>query len=529
MKESLNLEALLRSVSFGTNEKIVTVLVFLLTVYISYQRFWHPLARYPGPFLASLTDVWQVREWLTGKQPYRLTRLHAKYGPIVRYGPDKLSVTCKDAVQTVYVRGHKTMPKTEYYNAFGQPHDPNLFNQRNQADHAVRRRVLLKAFSPQAVETYEPILDFHTHRLIENIEGHCRDGKSFDLKKTIYHFVCDAISDLMYGEDLGIQKGNSVDALPDDHTISLWSAAIGSWPTLQPILSIFLLLFPHPRSWMSFRNMLGYFLEAKKIVKNRLVAMLNEQCTERKDILSRIIGLKDSDLENKLNEANLAAETFGFLIAGIHPPSATMILLFYNLLHNKEVLDKAIAEIDLQLPPMTPGADVYSRSAVDTKLPYFRNCIKESFRISPAFTMPLARRVTQSEGIVLEGNLVPVGTSVAICNQAFHHNPKIWGDDHNCFHPSRWEDEANDELGKLLMHFGAGGRQCIGKSLALTVIYKTTATLLARFSFQLVNEKEQQDVEDGLFYGKLPDQVSVGISDLKGSLMVKASDRARMQ
>lgn len=79
------------------------------------------------------------------------------------------------------------------------------------------------------------------------------------------------------------------------------------------------------------------------------------------------------------------------------------------------------------------------------------------------------------------------------------------------------------------MHFGAGGRQCIGKSLALTVIYKTTATLLARFSFQLADEKEQQGVEDGVFYGKLPEQVSVGISDLKGPLMVKASDRAHVQ
>ncbi|KAJ6035911.1 hypothetical protein N7540_000190 [Penicillium herquei] len=275
--------------------------------------------------------------------------------------------------------------------------------------------------------------------------------------------------------------------------------------------------------------MLGYFLEAKKIVKSRLVAMADEKWEERKDILSRIISLKDSDLENKLNEANLAAETFGFLIAGVHPPSATMALLFYNLLHKKEALDRAIAEIDLQLSTMTPGSDIYSRSAVDTKLPYFRNCIKESFRLSPAFTMPLARRVTNSEGIFLDGNLLPVGTSIAICNHAFHHNPEIWGDDHNCFRPSRWEDEANDELGKLLMHFGAGGRQCIGKSLALTIIYKTTATLLARFSFQLANEKEQQDVEDGLFHGKLPDQVSVGISDLKGSLMVKASDRARAQ
>ncbi|KAJ5691555.1 hypothetical protein N7488_012290 [Penicillium malachiteum] len=275
--------------------------------------------------------------------------------------------------------------------------------------------------------------------------------------------------------------------------------------------------------------MLGYFLEAKKIVRNRLLAMSDEKWEDRKDIISRMIGLKDTDLENKLSEANLSAGTFGFLIAGIHPPSATMNLLFYNLLHNKEALNGVISEINLKLLPMTPGADVYSRSAVETSLPYLRECVKESFRITPAFTMPLSRRVTNSEGIFLNGNLLPVGTSITVCNHAFHHNSNVWGDDHNCFRPSRWEDEANEELGKLLMHFGTGGRQCIGKPLALTLIDKTTAILLARFSFQLANEEEQQEVENGLFYGKIPELVGVGRSDLKGSLMVKARERAHMR
>ncbi|KAJ5094795.1 hypothetical protein N7456_010656 [Penicillium angulare] len=343
MGESMNPEALLHPEPLGASVKIVTSISLILTVYILYQRFWHPFARYPGPFLASLTDVWQVKEWLTGKQPYHLTELHAKYGPIVRYGPDKLSVTCKDAVQTVYVRGHKIMPKTEYYEAFGQPNDPNLFNQRNQESHAIRRRIMLKAFAPQIVETYEPILDLHLQRMIEIINGYCRDGRVFDLKQTIYHFLCDGMCDLLYGESPGIQQGSPVASLPDDHHIALWSATIGSWPTLQPLLSIFLLLTPHPRAWKSFRNMLGYFLQAKRIVKARMEAMSDEKWSGRKDVLSRVISLQNVDPENKLTRDNLTAEIFGFVIAGLHPPSATSTLLFWNLLHNKETMDKAVA------------------------------------------------------------------------------------------------------------------------------------------------------------------------------------------
>jgi hypothetical protein len=72
---------------------------------------------------------------MTLKQPYTLTKLHEKYGSIVRYGPDKLSVTDEDAVRLIYQTGARYMPKTEFYDAYGAAH-PNVFGMR---DEAVRR------------------------------------------------------------------------------------------------------------------------------------------------------------------------------------------------------------------------------------------------------------------------------------------------------------------------------------------------------------------------------------------------------
>ena len=89
-------------------------------------------ARYPGPFLASLTDLWQVSEFLSLKQPYNLTDLHEKYGQFVRYGPDKLSTTAEDAIAVVYQKGGKTMPKTEFYDAYGAA-EPNVFGMRDES------------------------------------------------------------------------------------------------------------------------------------------------------------------------------------------------------------------------------------------------------------------------------------------------------------------------------------------------------------------------------------------------------------
>lgn len=75
------------------------------------------------------------------------------------------------------------------------------------------------------------------------------------------------------------------------------------------------------------------------------------------------------------------------------------------------------------------------------------------------------------------------------------------------------------------MHFGLGGRQCLGKTLATMNVYKLTATLLREFDFEIADENERKAAKRGDFVGSLPNLVSVGISDLEGSLMVKARVR----
>ena len=60
------------------------VLPWLLTVgilgWLAYTRLFHPLARVPGPFLASLTRLWYVRKVQHGSFDKLNRELHATYG-----------------------------------------------------------------------------------------------------------------------------------------------------------------------------------------------------------------------------------------------------------------------------------------------------------------------------------------------------------------------------------------------------------------------------------------------------------------
>jgi hypothetical protein len=61
-----------------------TILAVLLITYpllwIVYARYFHPLAKYPGPLLASISRIWLAVDVARGSAEVSQRRLHAKHG-----------------------------------------------------------------------------------------------------------------------------------------------------------------------------------------------------------------------------------------------------------------------------------------------------------------------------------------------------------------------------------------------------------------------------------------------------------------
>lgn len=72
---------------------------------------------------------------------------------------------------------------------------------------------------------------------------------------------------------------------------------------------------------------------------------------------------------------------------------------------------RCVAEIDSKLPDLGITQSAYPVTVAEASLPYLRNCVKENFRITPVFTMPLARRVMAPEGVTIAGQHIPRGVS----------------------------------------------------------------------------------------------------------------------
>src|SRR5271154_3873082 len=88
------------------------ILQFILLVPVGYlflgavyRRYFHPLSKYPGPFLASITRWWMVSEIFSGKHEQHIRALHKQYGTIVRISPNEVAISDPQAIKTIYSTG----------------------------------------------------------------------------------------------------------------------------------------------------------------------------------------------------------------------------------------------------------------------------------------------------------------------------------------------------------------------------------------------------------------------------------------
>lgn len=78
-----------------------------IVVLSSLLRSYYQLRHIPGPLIPSLTDWWATLNIWTGRRYHVFIQdLHAKYGPVVRWGPNRVSFSQPAAVADIYGINH---------------------------------------------------------------------------------------------------------------------------------------------------------------------------------------------------------------------------------------------------------------------------------------------------------------------------------------------------------------------------------------------------------------------------------------
>ena len=115
-----------------------TSLLFLYALYRGiYNRHFHPLRHFPGPFWASVSDFFKL--WIVHtKQTHTLgLKYHEKYGPVVRAAPNLLAVSDPLLLPQIY---HRRVDKTDMYTTGVLGDLASPFQTLKHEEHAVKRK-----------------------------------------------------------------------------------------------------------------------------------------------------------------------------------------------------------------------------------------------------------------------------------------------------------------------------------------------------------------------------------------------------
>jgi len=82
--------------------RLVLLAAVALVVAIRLFLNWRKLNSTPGPFLASISDLWRAYYQYNGLLRGKLLQLHKKHGPIVRYGVNSISISDPSAISIIY-------------------------------------------------------------------------------------------------------------------------------------------------------------------------------------------------------------------------------------------------------------------------------------------------------------------------------------------------------------------------------------------------------------------------------------------
>jgi len=86
-------------------------LYFLLSAI--YQLRLSPLSSIPGPWYAAISDFWLFSHALRLQQCKTIHSLFARYGPVVRIGPNKVAFCDLSVTKNVYIA--RKFDKSDYY------------------------------------------------------------------------------------------------------------------------------------------------------------------------------------------------------------------------------------------------------------------------------------------------------------------------------------------------------------------------------------------------------------------------------
>ncbi|KAF9643937.1 cytochrome P450 [Thelephora ganbajun] len=465
---------------------------------------FHPLARYPGPFLARVSKLFMVIVVTKGHAHQYYHRLHGKYGDIVRTGPNELSYCNKDGVVPIH-----TIPKGPFY-ARGSNRGISIVFVRDIALHAKQRRAWDKGFNGGALKDYEQLFIKRTQELLENLESRAALGQIVDMSQWMKYFSFDFMGDMVFT--------HSFDTMKEGDTSGIIKGVGGSLHVLGIVSHL-----PWATRWLDeFADFIGLGLASINIANVIVDRRIKSGSTSR-DLMFHINN-EDGKGVIQRTKRQLVAEGLTAMVAGSDTTAIVLSNLWYYLLIHPVYYKRLQQEVDATF---LRGEDPTDQDRL-AGMEFLNACINETLRLAPPLPSGSQRGVPPTaDGKLVGSHLIPGGNNIYLNCYSIHRDSRYFSPEPNRFWPDRWLSQKDrramddssrpfdpntpiiHDLGAYLP-FSYGTRTCVGKTLAQMELRVVAASVVQKFDMEVADgydtKQWDRDLQDFYVFkaGPLP-------------------------
>ncbi|KAI0966688.1 cytochrome P450 [Xylaria arbuscula] len=450
----------------------LTGLLFYLIGWCVYSIYFHPLAKYPGPKLAAVSQLWQAWVWLSGRYPRIIQNVHKKYGNVVRVAPNELSFNTVQAHQDIYsTPSRNTKPfikDATFYNNGDSVRV--LFYEMDPTEHAWQRKLLAPSFSATALRKQEHIIHQYVDLFVEKMGSLTASshGAGVDVAETMLWLGFDIMGELTFSESFG-----AVEASRAHFWISVLrdGAHAAMLPSLMERMPLLRLILPYLVSKSAIENRVKHYAYTQETVRKRVRLQVDQPEKETADIFGPVIA------NGNMDETSLVSFAQGMVIAGADTVSHALTGATYFLCANPECLKELQDEVrglgDIEELTGTRLA----------ALRYLNAVLEETLRAFPPIAFGLPR---VSPGEYVDGHFVAAGATVSAPHWAIVHNESEWEDPYE-FRPERWLAEGGVPQPRNLA-FSTGPNACLGLGQAWLEIRVALAKLVYAYDMEFAKD-----------------------------------------
>uniref|UniRef100_A0A914X5W4 Cytochrome n=1 Tax=Plectus sambesii TaxID=2011161 RepID=A0A914X5W4_9BILA len=373
------------------------------------------------------------------------------------------------------------------------------------------RSTITPAFTTGKIKHMTTFLDDSLATLDDIISEYIESGKPIPVKEVLGCFALDVIAKSAFGMDIDAQRDKHSPFVK--HATEIFSIKLTNYRIALGLM--------FPQLMRSLQNVFKFqliFPEGDRFYKCALRAIIAEREKQEKpklDFLQLLLNATkqeksdpveaDKELVHdkavggktvKLDEYDLMAQCFTFIVAGYETTSTTLQFALYLLTVHPEVQDKCYEQI-------ASVVDETSHLNYDRlqQLTYLEKVISETLRM---YTPSQRTERECNSAIEINGISIEKGVIICVPIWAIHHDPEIYPEPDK-FDPERFSPENKVSRDPLAyMPFGHGPRNCIGMRFAQLEMKMALAYLLHRFKFIPCAETESMPLKVKAGFSTMP-------------------------